>query len=117
MENGFSSRHPRRRCIACVLTLVPQGNRSARSHESVVKMEVGNARESKAGRNVPGYRASRRERKTDETVQPDAWLSHGGGLFTRVLLTEGCSPVGELRGVFATRAGRELLPARGRVGG
>src|SRR5262245_66275795 len=80
-------------------------------------MEVCCARESAAGRKVPGYRASQPGRGTDETVQPDGWLSHGGGLFARTLLTEGCSPVGELRGAFATGAGRQLLPASGRVGG
>src|SRR5687767_11475189 len=96
-------------------SMAPSG--SARSHESEPKMEVDDARESEAGRKVSGYRASQRGRKTDEAVQPNAWLSHGCGLFARILLTEGCSPVGELRGAFATGAGRELLPTRGRVGG
>src|SRR5262249_12655418 len=38
-------------------------------------------------------------------------LSHGGRLFARLLLTEGCSPVGELRDAPATGTGRQLLPA------
>src|SRR5262245_46751539 len=80
-------------------------------------MEVNDARESEAGRNVPGHRASQGRRKTDEAVEPDGWLSYGGGIFARVLLTEGCSPVGELRGALATGVGGELLPTRGRVGG
>src|SRR6266849_2358795 len=79
--------------------------------------EVYHARESAAGRKVPGCRACQRKRRTDEVIQPDARLSHGGGIFARILLTEGCTPVGELRGAFATGAGRQLLPTRGRMDG
>src|SRR6266516_2620211 len=84
---------------------------------NVEPAEVDHARESAAGRKVPGYRACQRKRRTDEAIRPDARLSHGGGLFARILLTEGCTPVGELRGAFATGAGRQLLSTRGRMDG
>src|SRR5262249_30812826 len=79
--------------------------------------EVCHARESATGRKVPGLSASQPGRPIDEAFQPDARLSHGGGLLTRILLTEGCSPVGELRGALATGAGCQLLSARGCVDG
>src|SRR5262245_29172444 len=80
-------------------------------------MEAFHAREPEAWRTIPGCRASQPGRSSDKAVQPDGWLSHHRGLFTRVLLTEGYSPVGELRGGFAARTGGQLLQARGRVDG
>src|SRR5262249_38359538 len=80
-------------------------------------MEAFHARESKAWRTIPGFRASKPRRRSDEAVRPDGRLSHHRGLFTRVLLTEGYSPVGELRRAFAAGAGGQLLQARGRVDG
>src|SRR5262249_55476363 len=80
-------------------------------------MEASHARESEAWRTIPGYRASQPRRASDAAVRPDGRLSHHRGLFTRILLTEGYSPVGELRGPFAAGAGGQLLQARGRVDG
>src|SRR6516164_7521131 len=80
-------------------------------------MEAFHARESETWRTIPGYRASQPGRSSDEAVQPDGRLSHHRGLFTRVLLTEGYSPVGELRRAFAAGTGGQLLQARGRVDG
>src|SRR5262249_60142176 len=77
-------------------------DQSTAAHTNVGPAEVCHEGESAAGRKVPGYRASQPGRGPDETVQPDARLSHGAGLFARLLLTERCSPVGQLRAAPAT---------------
>src|SRR5262249_53197578 len=65
-----------------------------------VEVEVCHANESEAGRTVPRYRAYRPGRRAYEAIQPYGRLSHGRGFFARILLTEGSSPVGELRRGF-----------------
>src|SRR5262245_49702646 len=80
-------------------------------------MEAFHARKSEAWRTLPGNPPSQPGKRCDEAVRPEGRLAHHRGLFTRVLLTEGYSPVGELRRAFAAGAGGQLLQARGRVDG